>query len=421
MKIINLILVIFLMTGSMSFAQDDAERECKRMRFLAGEDLKIKNYKSAVKHYILGEEICGGYDAANYNRLIGSLRNAINGITEPTEKMAYIDTVVAAYSRSETAGGYNQKDDLLRAAFILQSSSPDRELANTLFRRGIATQGSATAEGYVSYFYYNTYARFSAAKEEGKAALKQAMISDYFELSTLISKASMSVKTQETITEYFNAVVRNCDDVLPELKGYMENLPSDPEVKKATVMNFIELLDKKNCTDAPEYGQLIDVYVELDPTSLDAQLMKAKFFISKNKTSEAINTLKTARGIATDDAKKQEISYMIASAQFKANSYKAAYTTAISVTGEHKGKALVIAGKSVGSNANNCGASTFERKCNNIYAVELLERAKALGASTGNSISSYKSRYPTSDDLFQNSNPQSVTLTCYGVTVNPSK
>ena len=91
------------------------------------------------------------------------------------------------------------------------------------------------------------------------------------------------------------------------------------------------------------------------------------------------------------------------------------------MTGEHKGKALVIAGKSVGSNANNCGASTFERKCNNIYAVQLLEKAKALGASTGNSISSYKSRYPTSDDLFQNSNPQSVTLTCYGVTVNPSK
>ena len=420
MKTVNFILLIFLTTGSMSFAQDDAERECKRMRFLAGEDLKIKNYKSAVKHYILGEEICGGYDAANYNRLIGSLRNAINGITEPTEKMAYIDTVVAAYNRYEKAGGYNQKDDLLRAAFILQSSNPDRELANTLFRRGIAAQGTATAEGYVSYFYYNTYARFAAAKEEGKATLKKTMISDYFELSALISKANMSVLTQETITEYFNAVVRSCDDILPELKGYIENLPTDPEVKKAAVMNFIELLDKKKCTDAPEYLKLIEIYVELDPTSIDAQLMKAKVLM-KSAIGDAIKALKTARGVATDDAKKQEISYMIAAAQFKSHSYKAAYTTAMSVTGEHKGKALAIAGKAVGSNANNCGSSTFERKCNNIYAVQLLEKARALGESNGSSISSYKSRYPTSDDCFQNSNPQSVTLSCYGVTVNPCK
>ena len=419
MKLGKLLLATFLFIGAASFAQEDAELECLRMRKFAQDELKIKNYNGAVKYYIMGEKLCNGYDAANYKRLIGSIRNAINGTQDKAEKMAYIDTVVATYNRSELAGFYENKNDLLRASYILQSSNPDRNKADELFRRGIDTQGVATGEGYVSYFYYNTYAMFAAAPADQKADLKKRMITEYFELSNLISTANMSVKTQETITGYFNAVVKDCKDILPELNEYMENLPEDPELKKAALMNFITLLEKKDCTDAPEYGTLINKYVETDPTSLDAQLMKAKYLSSKGKSSEAIKTLKTAKGIATDPANKQEISYQIASAQFKARSYTAAYNTAMSVTGEHRGNALAIAGKSVGSNANNCGSSTFDRKCNYIYAVQLLEQARSLGGNVGGSISSYKGQYPTSDDCFQNGNPGSVTLTCYGVTVKP--
>ncbi|HIP31277.1 MAG TPA: hypothetical protein EYG86_00800 [Crocinitomicaceae bacterium] len=420
MKLGKLLLATFLILGATSFAQDDTERECKRMRFLAGEELKIKNYKGAVSYYIKGEAICGNYDAANYKRLIGSTRNAINSTTDK-EKVAYIDTVVATYIRMETAGFYDKKDDLLRASYILQSSKPDRDKADGLFRRGVDTKGKATGEGYVSYFYYNTYAMFAAASGEKKANLKKRMITEYFELSSLISEAGMSVKTQETITGYFNAVVKDCKDILPELNGYMENLPEDNELKKGSLMNFITLLEKKKCTDAPEYGTLINKYVEADPTSLDAQLMKAKYLTSKGKTSEAIKTLRTAKGITTDDAQKQEITYQIAVAQFKAHSYTAAYNTAMSVKGKYRGKSLAIAGKAVGSNANNCGASTFDRKCNYIYAVQLLEKARAQGGDVGGSISSYKSRYPTSSDIFENGSPASVTLSCYGVSVNPKQ
>ena len=421
MKLGKLLLATFLILGASSFAQDDSEKECLRMRFLAGEELKIKNYKGAVKYYILGEKICGGYDAANFKRLIGSTRNAINGTQDKAEKTAYTDTVVATYDRQEKAGFYQEKDDLLRASYILQSSNPDRIKADELFRRGIKAKGIKTGEGYVSYFYYNTFAMFSAAKDEEKTKLKKSMIADYFELSSLIGQAGMSVKTQETITNYFNAVVKDCNDILPELNGYMDNLPEDSELKKAALMNFITLLDNKKCTDAPEYGKLINAYVEVDPTSLDAQLMKAKYLTSTGNSSEAIKTLRTAKDIATDEAKKQEINYMIASAQFSAHSYTAAYNTAMSVSGDYKGKALVIAGRSVGSNANNCGSSTFDRKCNYIYAVQLLERAAGLGADTGGSISSYKSRYPTNGEVFENGSPTSVTLSCYGVTVNPKQ
>ena len=410
-----------LLISTSSFAQDDEKRECDRMLFLAQQARMERNdYKESSLYMIKAEQICGGLDAKNTKILIASLRNTINGESEATSKMAYQDTLSRAFDRSEAAGHYDQADDLVRAANELGTSAPNRKKADELFKRGIAAQGEKTNEGYLSYYYYNMYAMYAAlTSPDDKANLKREMITVYFELSSLISKANMSAQTQETVTGYFNAVVNTCEDILPELGGFMENLPSDVEMKKAALMNFITLLENKKCTDADEYGTLINTYVETDPTSLDAQLMKAKYLTAKKKHSEAIATLKTAKGLATDDAKKMEITYMIASAQFSARSYKAAYNTAMSISGEYKGKALVIAGKSVGNNANNCGVSSFERKCNYIYAVQLLQQASALGESSGGAIGSFRNNFPTSEDIFDNDSPASVTLSCYGVSVNP--
>lgn len=423
MKLEKLLLGTLFMIGLTSFAQEetDKDKECLRMRFLAGEEVGVRNFAAASMYYLKGEIICGGYDAANYGRLIGSLRNAINSVEDATAKTAYTDTLVAVYQRAEDAGAYDQKDDLLRASYILQASKPNRKKADELFQRGIKAQGVKTNEAYISYYYYNLYAMYAEAPEAEKAGLKKRMISEYFELSNLISKAGMSVKTQETITEYFNAVVRSCDDILPDLKGYIENLPTDPEAKKAAVLNFISLLEKKECTESAEYFKLIDIYVEIDPTSFEAQMMKAKALIGQNKYSDAISVLRTAKGLAPDDAKAQEINYEIARAQYSSGSYTAAYNTAMSVSGAMKGKALVIAGQCVGKNANNCGSSTLERKCNYIYAVQLLEQARNLGESTGGTISSYRGMYPTDGEIFDNGSPSSVSLSCYGVSVNPKQ
>jgi len=417
-----LLLGALIAVGFNSYAQDeDKARECKRMRFLAGEELKIKNYPGAATYYLKGEEICGGYDAPNYTRMIGTLRNAVNTAKDKADKAAYNDTLIAAWDRVETAGFYNIKDDFSRASAILQTTKPNRKKADSLFRRGIDTKGIATNEAYVSYFYYNTYAMFSEASDSDKLVLKQRMISEYFELSTLISQAGMSVKTQETITSYFNYVVRSCDDILPDLKGYMENLPVDPEVKKASVLNFITLLEKKECTESSEYFELIDIYVAIDPTSFDAQMIKAKALLAQKKFSSAISVLSTAKTLAPNEEKSEEITYEIARAKYQSGSYTAAYNTAMSVKGQLRGKALTIAGSSVGKNANNCGSSTFERQCNYIYAVQLLEQARSLGESTGGTIASFRKKYPTDGMVFENGSPDSVNLSCYGISVNPKQ
>ncbi|MDX2361965.1 MAG: hypothetical protein QNK23_14235 [Crocinitomicaceae bacterium] len=418
MKLGKLIFGILLLVNVSAQAQDSENRECDRMRFLAGEELKIKNYAAAAMYYLKGEVICGNYDAKQYARMTGTLRNTFNSTEDKEIKKLYADTLEAVFQRSEDKGFYDQKDDLIRAANILSSSKPDNKKADIFFRRGIKTQGVATNQAYISYFYYNAYVIYNAATAEEKPALKKGMITDYFAMSRLIAEAGMSAKTQETIDGYFNAIVQTCEDIVPELKGYMENLPEDPEMKKSEVLKFINLLDKKRCTEAAEYGQLIKIYVDLDPESLDAQMMQAKYLMSKRKYSEAIPVLKKAKSLSTDDAQKMELTYLISVCQLGTHSYTSAYNTAMSVQGDRRGDALIVAGKSVGNNANNCGASTFDRNCNYIYAVQLLEQGRAKGGDPGGAISKFKANYPTSQDIFKNGSPKTATLSCYGVTVN---
>jgi hypothetical protein len=418
MKLGNLILGVALIAGFSSFGQEE-DKECLRMRFLAGEELKVNNYQGASMYYIKGETLCGGYDAANYARLIGSLRNAINNETDAARKTAYTDTLNGAYDRADKAGAYDTADDLIRGSYLLQGTKPNNVEADKFFVRGIAAQGVNTNEAYVSYHYYNLYSMWYAAPAEKKAELKKRLITEYFSLSKLITEANMSAKASENLTTYFNYIVRSCDDILPELKGFMSSLPQDKEVKTVTVKNFLNLLETKECTDSKEFMQLVDTLIAIDPTSFDAKMMKVKVLVSNKNYGAAISALRDAKEFAPDEATKQEIQYEIARAQFSQGSYSAAYSTAMSVSGEHKGKALIIAGQSVGQNANNCGSSTFERSCNNIYAVQLLQQGAALGASDGGAIGRYKARYPSADDCFQNGNPASVSLTCYGISVSP--
>ena len=89
----------------------------------------------------------------------------------------------------------------------------------------------------------------------------------------------------------------------------------------------------------------------------------------------------------------------------------------MNIQGKFRGKAMAIAGQCVGQLANECGVSTFERNCNFIYAVQLLEQSG--GAASSSLISSYKAKFPTSQDCFGEGNPTSVTLICWGVTVKP--
>lgn len=422
MKPGKLLLGLALIISAGVFAQEETEqeRECKRMRFLAGKQLDIQDYKSAATYYLKGEEICGGYEMDNYDRTIATLRNVISAEQDPATLNAYIDTVLAVYKRAEEAGQYNKVHDLSRAAYMMQLAKPDRAKANDLFVSGMKTEGDKVHEAYIGVYYYNLYMIFAEAPAEKRSAVKKDIITEYFNLSSLVGRAGMSAATQENLNTYFNAAVQSCEDILPELAGFMSNLPQDADSKKVTVKNFITLLETKQCTSSAEYATLIDTLIAIDPTSIDALSAKAKLLESKGKYSSAIAVYKEINTLTDDADLKEENEYKIVYNLYKSNSYTSAYNAAMGINGKYRGDAMLIAANSVANNANNCGASTFDRKCNYYYAYDLAEKAKAAGTSGASSaMNSFQSRFPSDDEIFENnmSKGQSVTLSCYGVSV----
>ena len=202
MKIAKYILGASMLITSLSFAQEGGEdRECTRMRKIANDAMSIKDYKEAVVFFLKGETICGNYDAANYGRLTGSLGRVINSTKDKEVRKKYCDTILAVYERMESKGLYDMKNDMIRAYYQREKSSPDFVQADIFFTRGIKNGGTAVKEMYIPLYYYNTYTLFYMEQDAAKKnALKKRMISDFFMLSELITNAKMSIKSQESIT-----------------------------------------------------------------------------------------------------------------------------------------------------------------------------------------------------------------------------
>ena len=395
-----------------TFAQDDdAKRECDRMRFLAGEEgLKKEDYKTATMYLHKAEIICGSLDKDNWERLIGSMKVVINEETDEAVKLLYVDSLLRGYERQEAAGFYDAQFDLERGMYIMMSAAPDPAKADEYFQKGIKAAGLETHESYIIYAYYATYLMYIDAEGEEKAALKKRMIQDYFRYTEIVTKAGMTPFTQESLTTYLDYVVQSCEDLLPEISGYISNLPEDKAAALDAIQLMLGLFETKGCNDSDEHLALVEAWLERDPNSIPALLAK----LDHMPGSKAIPIIEEIMGKTTDAAMKAELQYKKAYLQYKAGNYNAAYASGRACTGEFKSKGILIAAQCVASTAMGCGDSTFERKCNYIYAAQLAEQA-----GQGGTAAKYRASAPTSSDCFNENSPTSVTLTCWGVTVNP--
>jgi hypothetical protein len=405
---------VFILLVSSSFGQSDSlqDRECKRMQLFVGQELKLKDYARATMYYLKGEEICNNYDAKKYKNMIQTMRNTVATEKDKARKKLYIDSLIGAYDRAEKKGFFNPAEASIRALYILQSSVPNRVKADSLFT--VAFEKNNTfKDAQLSYYYYNLYTMYTKSKDALKETYKKRMVKDYFSLSRKIEKEGFKTRTQESMTGYFNTVVRTCDDILPELLGFMSQLPQEKSKKKKAVTNFLDLLKEKQCTESDEYAMLIDTIISID-NSVDAVLAKADLLKVKKKYRDAMSVFRTALTMTENDTLKGDIMLNILEIQYtNLNSYKSAYNTALAISGSNRSKALMVASNCVAKLANTCGSSTFDRKCNYYYAAQL-----ATNAGEGALASKYRQSCPNSDEIFSNNSPAQVTLSCWGVTVD---
>ena len=423
----SLLITLLLLNVFSFYSQVDKtnELECKRFKFLAQEErkatgldtalkVKLMHYKSEFTYLIKGESFCGNYSKNNYYQIIRSGQDVRKLEKDIKTKALYTDTLFAILIKIDSLK-FGDKNTIFKlAGYALEKSSKERAIADGYYIQTLKDTSLKFTSEIISTYYYNLYSLFVAENDSlNKILYKKRLISDYFMLSKLIIDKKLKAKTQESIVNVFNGIVRNCEDLLPNLAVFMNELPKDIDLKITTTTNFISLLKEKSCTDSKEYEMLVDTLIKFDKSTATI-LAKADLLIVKKRYNEAISSLNSAKSMTTDAVQSDDIDFQILEVQFhNLNNYQTAYRLALAISGTNKNKALQIAAKCVANSANSCGSSTFDRKCNYYYAAELAERAGDSGAA-----SRYRSNAPNAEDKFNNNNPSTVSLSCWGVTVN---
>ena len=421
------IFTLLILNVFISLSQNDSIklRECNRLKFLAQEErksieidtsatLKLMHFKTEFTYLLKGEAICGTYTKNNYNYIIRSGQDILKLEKDSKLKSRYIDTLFFIYKKMDLLK-FGDKNIVLKLAdYALLKSEIERTVSDAYYTRAFKDTSLKFTSENLTNFYSNLYLLYSSEVDvAAKNLYKQRLISDYFMLSRLISVKKLSSKTQESISNIFNGTIKNCEDLLPDLKVFITELPKDIDLKIKTTTNFISLLKEKSCTDSKEYEMLVDTLIKFDKTTATI-IAKAELLIVKKRYNEAISSLNSAKAMTKDAVQLEDIDFQILEVQFhNLNNYQTAYRLALGISGSNKNKALQIAAKCVANSANSCGSSTFDRKCNYYYAAELAERAGDSGAA-----SRYRANAPSSEEKFNNNNPSTVSLSCWGVTVN---
>ncbi|RFC53116.1 tetratricopeptide repeat protein [Brumimicrobium aurantiacum] len=418
MKIGKLILgtLFTLSLGMTNFAQDGGNEpnECTRYKAIAGNAYKAKEYEKVTRSYIRAQKECGTLEMVFYNPFIYSVQKSMKNAADDSTKAAYLDTLISVYETAQETHGV-QKDwqAYLGYYYMMQGKPGNMKKADDAYRIGIHHEGKDVNKGFLQQYYVNLYNLWVQEQDEkAKSEYKKRIITEYFKLTDYANKGEMGAAVVDFVSVYMDRAVTDCESIVPEIESFMNELPQDVETKKSTVNNFMALLEKQECTSSPVYASLVDTIIAIDP-SVGAVLAKAKLLISQGKTSQAIQTFTEAKGMTEDADQKSDIEFEIANAYYKAGSFKSAHNAGLAVSGKNSSKGYEIAAKSVSATTSDCGVSTFERKANYYYAVELAEKS-------GNSalISSMKSQAPTSSDIFNEDKSvgETVELKCWNKT-----
>lgn len=421
------IFTLLILNVFISLSQNDSIklRECNRFKFLAQEErksieidtsatLKLMHFKTEFTYLLKAEAICGTYTKNNYNYIIRSGQDILKLEKDSKIKSRYIDTLFLINKKIDLLK-FGDKNIVLKLAdYCLLKSVIERDLCDNYYLIALRDTSLKFTDVNIINYYSNLYSLYLTEQDTlKKSTYKKRLISDYFMLSKLITYKKLQASTLESIVNLFNGIVRNCEDLLPDLVVFMNELPQEKEVKIKTVTNFLNLMKEKSCSSSKEYEMLVDTLIKIDG-SIETMIEKAELLIVKKRYTEGLACFNVAKKMTEDLVKLNEIDFRILEVQFhNLNNYQTAYRLALGISGSNKNKALQIAAKCVANSANSCGSSTFDRKCNYYYAAELAERA-------GDSVaaSRYRESAPSSEEKFNNNNPSTVSLSCWGVTVN---
>ncbi|MFT6165722.1 MAG: tetratricopeptide (TPR) repeat protein [Vicingaceae bacterium] len=406
MRKLGLLMIVALMAGSAFGQKYGADSvKCIENLSLYKDYYKQKMYNDAYKYWKVAYDICPASSEKMYVDGVALLKRREGKAKTEAQKSQIIDSIITVYDRRKENFGSNQgRVDGRKGTDLLRYKSDQPELPFVVLESAVNEGGNYAEAGTVA-----SYMNAAVLMERVEKKTPEDVVKIFGQLTDILAFNIAKYEGKKTQEYYVQAKESVNDLASPYLScDVLVKMAEDGYEKNKADATWMErtadILDKKNCTDAPIFFTIAKEMHASSPSSVSAE--KMGIMSLKNKEfGAAENFFQQAIDLAQDETKKADYYIELAEAQRSAGKFGPARTNArkaASLKGGWGLPYLMIGDMIVSSSC--VGEDACAQKAIYWLAADYYNKAKSVDPSVSGKangkIATYSKYFPTQEDCF---------------------
>ena len=439
-------LTLLFIAAASFFVQAQNTEACTETLSLMATSVKSKD-ASAYDHLTTLRKDCPSFHKSIYSQGEFAIKLKIEKAGNPAEKEKYVRDLLKLYDEHDqyfpnNGAGNKMKKGLALFENKVGTSDEVFQLLDVAFKTDYANFKYAKAiyvyfeilvnnhkanKGIELQQVFDKYDDLTKKLDEEEEELsneKDVLLNKEEAGQALTDKENARKARLENNLDIFENVRNDMDNVILELstctklipfyqKGFEQNKTNEEWLKRAT-----NRLEAKECDSDPLFSKMSEALYKLNPSAEAAEKLGVVEYQRKNMT-KAMEYFNQAANLHTDNTKKANIYYKIASLYSKSNKVQSRnYARKALQVKPSYGKAYLLIASLYGSSINECGNDQFEKRamywlaaqyCNKAAAVDSTIKAKA-----NNDAAKYRAAAPSKTEIFQSGKAgQRIAFNCW--------
>ncbi len=360
---------------------------------------------------------CPGAQESIYQRGALIYQSKINRAKSVAEKNVYIDSLLLMYDmRNEYFGDHPKRG----TAYILDQKARqyllyrpnDRAGIRKVFREAIEAGGENAAPETVVVYFSNLCEDYKNTDE----VMPEEIIAEYDRLTPFFANNLDAGEYKGQFDAAFGlSGAASCENLEKLFKAKLAAAPDD----EALLSQAVALMSRAKC-DGDFYFSIAEKYYVVKPSSETAMFL-AQAFQNQGDLVKATKYLNEALASEQDPAERHKLLIRISLVKLMANEIAGAAAAARQARdiNPEDGIAYFVLAQCYGSSAAGCGGFVGQTAFWAAYdtmakAIELLPSDSEYLQHAKNSLSAYRSRFPSAEECFFNELKEGAryTVTC---------
>ena len=439
-------LTLLLIATASFFIQAQNTEACTETLSLMATSVKAKDV-SGYDYLTTLRKDCPSFHKSIYSQGEFAIKLKIEKAANPADKEKYVRDLLKLYDEHDqyfpnNGAGNKMKKGLALFENKVGTSDEVFQLLDVAFKTDYANFKYAKAiyvyfeilvnnhkankriELQQVFDKYDDLTKKLDEEEEELSNEKDVLLNKEEAGQALTDKENARKARLENNLDIFESVRNDMDNVILELstcaklipfyqKGFEQNKTNEEWLKRAT-----NRLEAKECDSDPLFSKMSEALYKLNPSAEAAEKLGVVEYQRKNMT-KAMEYFNQAANLHTDNTKKANIYYKIASLYSKSNKVQSRnYARKALQVKPSYGKAYLLIASLYGSSINECGNDQFEKRamywlaaqyCNKAAAVDSTIKAKA-----NNDAAKYRAAAPSKTEIFQSGKAgQRIAFNCW--------